>query len=158
MTPQDPLAALHPLREPAVIGWWPPAPGWWLLLAICLIGIALLAYVVLRKYRLNAYRRRALQQLLALHNGHRETGDDQHYIEQINALLKSVALAAYPRAEVAARHGESWRTFLNSNLPPERQLDAGFDHAVYQEGTPQLDTNRLHAAAQHWIKHHKVAS
>ena len=32
MNPQDPLAALHPLRTPEPIGWWPLAPGWWVLL------------------------------------------------------------------------------------------------------------------------------
>ena len=27
----NPLDQLEPLIAPAPIGWWPPAPGWWLL-------------------------------------------------------------------------------------------------------------------------------
>ena len=60
MNPQDPLAALHPLREPVAIGWWPPAPGWWLLAGLVLAALLALAWYALRRYRANAYRRQAL--------------------------------------------------------------------------------------------------
>ena len=30
----NPLDQLHPLIAPAPVGLWPPAPGWWLLLAV----------------------------------------------------------------------------------------------------------------------------
>ena len=66
MNPQDPLAALHPLREPLPIGWWPPAPGWWLLAGLALAALLLLAWHALRRYRANAYRRQALFRLTEL--------------------------------------------------------------------------------------------
>ena len=67
MNPQDPLADLHPLRQPELIGWWPPALGWWLLLLAVILCVASLVYVLLWRYRRNAYRRRALIQLQSLH-------------------------------------------------------------------------------------------
>jgi len=66
MNPQDPLANLNPLRQPELISWWPLAPGWWLLLAIVLLGLSALVYFLIRRHRDNAYRRRALQQLQRL--------------------------------------------------------------------------------------------
>jgi len=33
----DPLAPLRPLHLPDQIGWWPPAPGWWLLAGVAAV-------------------------------------------------------------------------------------------------------------------------
>ena len=63
MNPQDPLAALHPLRTPEPIGWWPLAPGWWVLLVAVVLLAALAVYLARRHYRRNAYRRVAMLQL-----------------------------------------------------------------------------------------------
>ncbi|MGB5726303.1 MAG: DUF4381 domain-containing protein, partial [Thiogranum sp.] len=45
-----------PLRDihlPDPLSWWPPAPGWWLLLTL-LVAIALLGGYLLHRYRRNA--------------------------------------------------------------------------------------------------------
>jgi hypothetical protein len=157
MNPQDPLANLQPLRQGEPIGWWPLAPGWWVLLAIAIVTLAVLAYLMHRRYQRNAYRRVALARLQALHsryNAQHNTGD---YLAQLNSLLKSVALRAYPREQVAAAHGFHWRTFLNQDLPPALQFPAEFDAAAYQRTCPELDLAQLQSAARHWIKTHKAA-
>jgi len=156
VTPQDPLAQLHPLRAPAAIGWWPPAPGWWALALAVLAAAALLAYLLWRRRQRNAYRRRAQSQLEALQLQYRASGDRLSYIEQVNALLKSVALLAYPRESVAAQHGESWRTFLNQCLPPADQFSPTFDDAAYRKNPPEIDPDQVHRSAQYWIWHHRV--
>jgi hypothetical protein len=158
MNPQDPLAALNPLREPVAIGWWPPAPGWWALLVLGVVALAALCYFLWRRHRRNAYRRRALRQLEALCAGQRASRDDRRFARELNALLKSVALRAYPAREVASRHGASWRAFLNEGLPAAEQFTADFDEAVYRETPPGIDTERLQRSAQYWIRHHKVAA
>jgi hypothetical protein len=158
VNPQDPLANLHPLRQPELIGWWPLAPGWWLLLCLAIITVAVLIYLLRKHYRKNAYRRRALLQLQALHAQYQTDGNACGYLANINALLKSVALLAYPRSTVAAQHGESWRKFLNLSLPPDAQLQSGFDNAVYQSQAPDIDMTQLHRAALQWIKKHKAAA
>jgi hypothetical protein len=157
VNPQDPLASLHPLRLPEMIGWWPPAPGWWLLLFVILLGAALLAYLLRKRYKKNAYRRRASIQLQQLREAYQADADTSQYISQLNALLKSVALVAYPRIEVAAQHGETWRQFLNRSLPPDTQFEPVFDDAAYQKNCPQIDVERVQRAAQLWIKRHRAA-
>ncbi len=156
MNPQDSLANLHPLREPLSIGWWPPATGWWVLLIAGILAVTALAYLLYKRHRRNAYRRRALLQLDSLQARYQTNGDDSRYLEHINALLKSVALLAYPRPEVAARHGESWRTFLNNSLPPAEHFQPAFDDAAYQKTCPEIDAVQVHRAAHYWIRHHKV--
>jgi len=157
MNPQDPLADLHPLRQPELIGWWPPALGWWLLLLAVILCVASLVYVLLSRYRRNAYRRRALIQLQRLHTDYHAKREPGQYLSELNTLLKSVALVAYPRADIAASHGEDWRTFLNTSLPHEQHFESMFSGAVYQKTCPEIDVEQLHKSAQHWIKRHKAA-
>ncbi len=157
MNPQDPLANLHPLRTPELIGWWPLAPGWWILLLAGILLVTTLTYLLHKRYRKNAYRRRALLQLQSLHTDYLAKSDTGYYLSQINALLKSVALLAYPRTEIAAEHGAAWRAFLNRSLPPAEQFQPAFDDAAYQKNCPEIDVAQVHRAAQHWIRRHKVA-
>ena len=157
MNPQIPLSALHPLRSPDAIGWWPPAPGWWVLLVAILVAVAVAAWVIRRRYRSNAYRRHALQQLARVQAAHRADADTSHYLAQINALLKSVALRAYPQRDIAAVHGGQWRAFLNRDLPETLQLQDTFDDAVYQKSCPDVDLPRIEQAAQYWIRKHRAA-
>ncbi len=157
MNPPDPLANLHPLRVPEAIGWWPLAPGWWLLLFAVIVLVAVVTYVLYRRYKRNAYRRLALRQLLALQASYRTQMDPGHYLAQLNALLKSVALLAYPRPEVAAQHGEHWRVFLNSSLPLGEQLPAAFSDAAYQKTCPGIDVLQVDRAARLWIRRHRAS-
>jgi hypothetical protein len=157
MNPQDPLANLHPLREPELIGWWPLAPGWWILLIVGFLCLASLIYLALKRRRRNAYRRRALRQLQTLFAECQDSQNEHQYLIELNTLLKSVALVAYPRDDVAASHGETWRAFLNSSLPPEQQFGSTLNDAVYQKTCPDIDVDKLHRSAQLWIKRHKAA-
>lgn len=157
MNPQDPLAALHPLRAPELVGWWPPAPGWWALLVTLIVIVALTAYVARRRHVRNAYRRQALRQLERAQQAYQENGDASHFLGQINMLLKSVALVAYPRSELASTHSGQWRDFLNRSLPQPLQLPSTFDNAAYQKSCPEIDVEQVHRAAQLWIKQHRAA-
>ena len=157
MNPQDPLASLHPLRQPELIGWWPLAPGWWVLLVLLIVILAALVYLVRRHRKKNAYRRQALRQLQVLQMQFQSDSNASIFVGQTNALLKSVAMLAYPHIDVAGQHGEAWRLFLNRSLPVSAQLPSDFDNAMYQKDCPDIDVEHVHRAAQHWIKHHKAA-
>jgi len=106
-TGADPLAALRPLHLPAPVDWWPPAPGWWALAAVVLT-----VPVVIWWYRRHtALRRAALAELRRLE---RSAADDGRLSASVNRLLRRVALARYPRAQVAGLSGEDWLQFLDA--------------------------------------------
>jgi hypothetical protein len=151
------LANLHPLREPVPIDWWPLAPGWWLLIAIALLCLAALVYVLVKRYRANAYRRQGLAQLQTLRQQYLAQQDASQYVAQTNALLKSVALHSYPRREVAASNGPQWLTFLNDRMSGAEQFQSDFVTAAYRKTCPDMDMEQMHRAAQIWIKRHEVA-
>lgn len=158
MNPADPLAQLHPLREPALIGWWPPAPGWWLLLALCLAALGASAWWWYRRYRRNAYRRLGLRQLAGLEREYRQHGNRLKAAQQVNALLKSVALRAYPRRDVAAISGEAWLAFLVSSAPAGPTFEQASLTAQYRADAGEADIDSLLRAARHWIARHEVTA
>jgi len=161
VNPQDPLAALHPLREPAAIGWWPLAPGWWALLALAVLAIAIGCYFLLKHYRANAYRRLALQQLQTIHTHlDQSNGSDKHSaVSDTNALLKSVALRQFPRHDIASLSGEAWLSFLNTTRHSEStdtEFVNNFANAAYRAQIPELDTEQLFRASKNWIAKHRA--
>ena len=156
MNPQDPLAALHPLRDPLPVGWWPPAPGWWILLGLLALSFAILGWILLRRRRARAYRRQALTQLESLRTRYQRTQDANAYLAATNALLKSAALIAYPRRDVAASSGSRWLEFLNHGLAPADQFPEEFVSGAYRKSSLAIDVEQLHSTASKWIKRHEA--
>jgi len=158
VNPSDPLAQLHPLREPAAIGWWPPAPGWWLLLALVLIALGILGWRLLQRHRRNAYRRQGLAALARIRNQWQANNDHRRCLTEVNALLKAVALRAYPRRDIAGLSGDDWQEFLNRATAGEaefelRPLQAQYLSEVDGEGLEQ----HLDLCAR-WIRQHRVSA
>ena len=147
MEPDLPLRDIH---LPAPVGWWPPAPGWWILL----FGIPLLAILLAwlwRFLRRKTPKKLALAELEAIA---KDGGDAGEKVRQIAILLRRTALSIYPREEVAGLVGEEWLTFLDTPLK----------HKGFSEGAGRLlieapyrrqahgDLDALFALCREWIK------
>lgn len=158
MNPADPLAELQPLRLPEPVGWWPPAPGWWLLLAALAIGIALAAAWWLRRHRAGAVRRLAARQLEAHYARFEDDRDTLAFATRVNALLKRVALESYDHRDVAARHGAAWAAFLNDTAPGPARFEPRSLEAIYAGDPGAIDPDALHRAARDWVRRHRRPS
>jgi hypothetical protein len=109
-----PLRDLH-LPEP--VSWWPPAPGWWILL---LVLAGLVAYGLNHAYRRrmrNAARRTALQKLARYQAEYVEHRNPVVLGKQLSQLLRRGMLAYAPRAEVAGLTGDAWLQWLDRGMP-----------------------------------------
>lgn len=103
-----PIDLLQDVQLPAPVPWWPPAPGWWLLLLLPM----LFAFVAFRRQHLSL-RRWAEGELERLLRDHRRGGDAAALMAGISILLRRVALSRWGRVEVAALHGDAWLLFLD---------------------------------------------
>ena len=110
---QLPLRDLH-LPDP--VGWWPLAPGWWLLLAMLAAALVWLAVVARSRHRQGAARRHALRKLRELERRYAEDGDAVQLAIDVSALLRRAILAYSPRADVAGLTGPAWMERLDSGL------------------------------------------
>lgn len=111
---QLPLRDLH---LPEAIGWWPLAPGWWLLIAFALVALGWLTLRAWRKRQFNAPRRYAIRALETVEAEYLENRNPVALGQQVSSLLRRGMLAYAPRHEVAGLTGESWLEWLDRGLP-----------------------------------------
>lgn len=115
----DPLQLpLKDIHLPQAISWWPPAPGWWILLALIVFATAL-AYWWYRHRQLKKLSAvsMALQELELLQSEYDTHHDARRFIADLSVLLRRLSISAFPRSESASLTGEQWLQFLDGSLP-----------------------------------------
>ncbi len=127
--PADPAALLEMLRDiqlPAAVPWWPPAPGWWLLLSVALLAWLNWRYEWRAKWRRPAHSAPMLSaQAVALAEFARtrakfaENGDVGALVASLSALLRRVAMEFASRDEAAALTGDPWLAWLDARTGNE---------------------------------------
>jgi len=136
--PSD-LSNLRDIVVPPDVSLWPPAPGWWVIGAAAVAGVAVLAAAAVARHRRNAYRRAALQELA--------TADGS----AISATLKRAALAAFPREQVASLNGAAWLAFLD-RTGGTRFAASDLEALTYGGAGDRV---AVAAEARRWIERHR---
>ena len=103
------LRDLHTLAQPSI---WPPAYGWWVILAI-ILGLILTAIIcfIIWHNRPVVYAIRKIKKITD------KEQDDLTYIKKLSQLLRRVAIAADGRATVAPLSDTKWQAFLQKRTP-----------------------------------------
>ncbi|MEA1049270.1 DUF4381 domain-containing protein [Lamprobacter modestohalophilus] len=147
---------LRDIHLPAEPGFWPPAPGWWLLFTLLLGGALWLGRLGWGQYRRLRRRQRILAELDRLQ---RAGLQGPALIAALSALLKRVALSRYPRTEVAALTGTDWLAFLDRSggngrfaTGPGRVLADGAYAPAAPEGDPGRDRQALLTLVRDWLR------
>lgn len=151
---QIPLRDLH---LPEAISWWPLAPGWWILIAIALVGLGFLVRAWLKMRARGAARRFALRQLKEIVKEYESSENPVEFGVQLSELLRRTMLAYAPRLDVAGLTGEAWLQWLDEGLAqpvftsgPGRQIL----ELPYRRPDAELevaDVDRLVAAIRHRV-------
>ena len=133
------LSNLRDILVPDSPLFWPPAPGVWVALGMALSTLLLLAWRLHALRKRNAYRKAGL---LLLRRAETE--------RDVAVVLKRVALAVFPREQVASLYGEDWVEFLHKSCP-QNQFSAML---ASEEG--DAPSNELIELASIWIRQHRV--
>lgn len=155
----DALSELADIRMPGEVSYWPLAPGWWvlaaLLLALAVFGAIRMQRRMLLQKRLNSATRELsnARQLLSA-AGESDMANRLIYVNNVNAVLRRVALLHLDHAAVASLSGQAWVSLL-------RQHDRGglltVEMAqILAQGrfAPRcdVDADALEHMAREWIK------
>lgn len=157
---EDPasLQNLHDIVVPGVVAWWPPAPGWYAVMAIAAVAAGALLWKAWRQWRRNRYRGEALSELSRIGKG----GPNAD-LSELPVLLKRAALSAWPREYVAGLVGPDWHRFLDESAGIDRfRSGAGvlLDKLAYASGGQRVlsgsEAEVVLDAARSWIRRHRA--
>lgn len=129
-------------------GFWPPAPGWWVLAVLILFLVAWLGWVLWRRYRRNRWIRDARRELDGLKAS--ATADNTWYTE-LNALLKRCARERYPDQHPHTLTGQQWADFILRTRPTlDKQEVESMVNAAWSP-KPQLPPETACRVADQWL-------
>jgi len=104
-----PALRLHDVHAGSAPAWWPPAPGWWVALALVGIVLALLAWWRIRRRRRDAVILRLFDLAVA------DAGSPSRQVAAMSELLRRAARRKDAGADTL--DGEDWLRFLDAGLP-----------------------------------------
>jgi hypothetical protein len=99
MNPNDAAQlALRDIHLPGLIAWWPPAPGWWLLAALALAGLAAFALY----YRSGRHRRAALRVTAKVRAALEQGAEPVECLQRVSTTLRRFAMTTADQQSVAS--------------------------------------------------------
>ena len=154
------LAQLADIHLPEPVGYWPPAPGWWILAPLIVVGLWLGGRRLVATWRRRRHCRQALLELEGIFDAFALAETDEPGAERprcvnaFNSVLRRVALTHFPESTVARLGGEDWLRFLRNNgdcMNLDRELAAALSHGRFQPAV-SVDVDKLHSFGREWIR------
>jgi len=133
------LSNLRDIAIPDAPSFWPPAAGAWIALAMVAAIVLLVAWRLHAVRNRNAYRKAGVMLL-----GSAATAYD------VSVVLKRVALAVFPREQVASLYGDEWAAFLHKTCP------RSYFKPLVSSDPGAAPNKELVELANTWIRHHRV--
>jgi len=150
---------LKDIHLPAKPSFWPPAIGWWILLAVSLIalaGIFIGLKTFLNNKKRQAEQRKNLLNKLSVLEAQLVKNPSNKAIAEINTLLRQYAINYYPRSEISSLTGSDWLKFLDQSGNTEGfTKGAGriLVEAPYQKSTLEnLNQDEFITLVKSWVK------
>jgi len=108
----NPLDNLHDIHFPEAVSYWPPAPGWWLLIILSVI-LVIVGYWLYRRVVHPNIRKQALAELAKLNQQLEDNQYPNQFFIDVSILIRRIAITVFGRKQVAGLAGESWLKFLD---------------------------------------------
>ncbi len=103
----DLLSGLRDVIYPPEPSWWPPAIGWWLMLALVL-ALTAVSYQLLKILRQRSKTVKLMRRMESIN-----LLDPHEASAQLSILMRRIAITRYPRETVAGLTGYAWLEFLD---------------------------------------------
>ncbi len=133
-----PALELRDIHLPVEPGFWPLAPGWWLLIIVAVLMCYLMVRVFL-KLRKTRQLNELMQNELNIINTAYENHQNKHQLaSDISQLLKRFVMYVLKDNDAAALTGEKWITYLNEQVGGD-YFDEHIEVLTNAQYTPESD-------------------
>lgn len=150
--PEQNTDSLRDIHLPDAISWWPPAIGWWILLALVIAGFIFIpklyrriTYTPLKMVANNTFKNIIAE--------YKENNDESNFVIQTSQFLRQTAMSYCGRNNVAQVTGDKWVQTLN-NITEENHFNEKIKqtlvNAPYQKDI-NIDAEQLINTIQNWL-------
>lgn len=152
-TPEMQALPLRDIKLPAEPGFWPLAPGWWILIVLVTI---VLVWLGIRWYRHLQKKKRWLaidEQLSSIEYGFRQKQDTQLLLTDISAFLRRFVKFELNQSAATSLAGDDWVAYLDqydASKPFSNHQDA-LTHGPFQANC-DYDAEGLLKTTRQFIK------
>ena len=150
--PEQNIDGLRDIHLPDAISWWPPAIGWWILVALVIAAFIFIpklyrrvTFTPLKKVANNTFKKILVK--------YKNNNDDALFIVETSQLLRQIAMSYYGREDVAQLTGEKWIQALNELTEQEHfndKIKQTLISAPYLKNS-HIDAEQLINAVQNWL-------
>lgn len=135
------LQQLRDIQTPDAIGWWPPAPGWWLVTLFCIVALGYTLFALRRYRRQYAWR--------SIITGAMDASIKQYLLspstrqqQEIMTLFKQGVASSKANRNLMAQPSEYWEQVLQASPFNLSETDA----ETLVQGHYQAQSNTLSKA------------
>ena len=150
--PEQNTDSLRDIHLPDAISWWPPAVGWWVLLALTIVAFIFISklYRRITYTPLNKVVDNTFKNIIA---EYKKNNNESDFIIKTSQFLRQTAMSYSGRNNVAQVTGEQWIQTLN-NLTEENYFNEKIKktliNAPYQKDI-NIDAEQLINTIQNWL-------
>jgi len=156
MQATQPQLNLKDIHLPDAVSWWPPAIGYWLVLAL-LIAFVLIFFAIRYLRSRTLIKRQALAEFSRIKSAYQTDLDQKTLASALSKLLRRAAISAYPVSECASLSGKDWlnwldKQFTNSDVSFSDGPGYLLTEFIYSDAKHTNDINELLDLTQRWLK------
>jgi hypothetical protein len=154
-SPEMPILPLRELKLPPEPGYWPLAPGWWVLIGLLVLLLVWMGIKWLRYQRKKSRWQEINHQLSEIEYGYTQHQNKQQLLTEVSAFLRRFVRFQIKQQQATTLAGDNWVDYLN-----QLQGAAAFEpyatsltQGVFQ-AKHEFDAEGLLATTRNFIKQH----
>ena len=132
---------------------WPLAWGWWVLIALITVLLAMIIWQAIEFARKRKVKRRALKAIANIEE------HDVKSLQKLHAILRSAIIHYFPNENISGIQGHAWQTFLHERMSSSLKANSdviaqlkALESSLYTK-SPSISANEAKEAVSLWIKH-----